>query len=230
MVVYNDTNQPLWASSTNIPEDSTFFANQFSLSAGEFVRTRYRLLEMQDDCNLVLYSVVNALKVAALWESGTAGAGGNCRVDFQSDGNFLVMDEFDQPLWASGTSGTTGAELRLQDDGNVVIYNAEGQPLWVGNTQGISVDVPACGDFVCSASESCSTCVSDCGVCSGPVCGDLVCESAETCSSCDTDCGPCAGTPVPAPSRWGLALLYVAISAVAIRRDLMSVSAHRVAR
>jgi hypothetical protein len=47
-----------------------------------------------------------------------------------------------------------------------------------------------CGDGVCSATESCSTCSVDCGVCK--TCGDKVCEESETCGSCPEDCGACA--------------------------------------
>jgi hypothetical protein len=46
-----------------------------------------------------------------------------------------------------------------------------------------------CGDGVCSASESCTTCSVDCGVCS--TCGNGVCDPSETCSSCPRDCSVC---------------------------------------
>jgi hypothetical protein len=47
----------------------------------------------------------------------------------------------------------------------------------------------SCGDGVCSASENCRQCPSDCGACM--VCGDLHCDQGETCSSCPGDCGVC---------------------------------------
>lgn len=56
-----------------------------------------------------------------------------------------------------------------------------------------------CGDGSCSSSESCSSCPSDCGPC-GPTCGDGSCGSSESCSSCPSDCGPCTScrsNPVP---------------------------------
>ena len=46
-----------------------------------------------------------------------------------------------------------------------------------------------CGDFVCDAGESCSTCPADCEPCS--TCGDGACTGAESCSSCALDCGEC---------------------------------------
>eukprot|EP00727_Mastigamoeba_balamuthi_P005688 m51a1_g1739 hypothetical protein (1236) ;mRNA; f:174758-179342 len=42
-----------------------------------------------------------------------------------------------------------------------------------------------CGDRVCDANETCSTCPQDCGP------RDLVCDASQTCSSCPDDCGPC---------------------------------------
>ncbi len=50
-----------------------------------------------------------------------------------------------------------------------------------------------CGDGTCDASETCSTCSEDCGVCP-PVCGDGTCDASETCGTCSADCGAC---PLP---------------------------------
>jgi Regulator of chromosome condensation (RCC1) repeat len=49
---------------------------------------------------------------------------------------------------------------------------------------------PVCGDGTCNGTETCSTCPTDCGVCP-PVCGDGTCNGTETCSTCPTDCGVC---------------------------------------
>ncbi len=51
-----------------------------------------------------------------------------------------------------------------------------------------------CGDGVCDAGETCTSCASDCGACPS-ACGDEVCASNETCASCATDCGVCPDTP-----------------------------------
>ncbi|MBW2702465.1 MAG: peptidase S8 [Deltaproteobacteria bacterium] len=47
-----------------------------------------------------------------------------------------------------------------------------------------------CGDGTCDASEDCSSCPDDCGVC--PFCGDGTCDAGEDCSSCSDDCGVCS--------------------------------------
>ena len=61
-----------------------------------------------------------------------------------------------------------------------------------------------CGDGTCQATESCSTCPTDCGACppvppTGPVCGNGVCEAGETCSNCAADCGACPPPVSPPP-------------------------------
>jgi hypothetical protein len=55
-----------------------------------------------------------------------------------------------------------------------------------------------CGDLVCNAGETCTTCPGDCSVCGGAHCGDAACNGAETCASCARDCGVCAGPGGPA--------------------------------
>jgi hypothetical protein len=47
-----------------------------------------------------------------------------------------------------------------------------------------------CGDGVCNGGETCTSCVTDCGVCP-PGCGDGVCSGGETCETCSADCGVC---------------------------------------
>jgi hypothetical protein len=51
-----------------------------------------------------------------------------------------------------------------------------------------------CGDFSCDLDESCETCPGDCGPCTGgESCGDFFCDFDEDCSTCELDCGPCGG-------------------------------------
>ncbi|MED5261489.1 MAG: hypothetical protein VX574_03720 [Myxococcota bacterium] len=192
LVVYNGSNQPLWSANGNIPSEFLWNAGGFSFAPGDFAQSQNRKWVMQSDCNLVLYNVANALVGGALWHSDTHLAGVDCRADFQADGNLVIYDGVGQALWASGTSGTSGAQLRLQPDGNAVIYNGVGEPLWTSNTPGTFVSESYCGDLSCGGTETCSICPGDCGVCA-PVCGDLACDEAETCSTCSIDCGECSG-------------------------------------
>ena len=51
-----------------------------------------------------------------------------------------------------------------------------------------------CGDASCNGSETCVTCVGDCGACE-PECGDAECNGDETCLTCEEDCGACGSQP-----------------------------------
>jgi hypothetical protein len=53
----------------------------------------------------------------------------------QGDGNLVLYSSTQAPLWASGTSGQSGAQLFVQDDCHAVIYNTAGQPVWYSNTR-----------------------------------------------------------------------------------------------
>ena len=54
----------------------------------------------------------------------------------QRDGNLVMYDADSNVLWASHTSGNSGAvELVVQNDMNVVLYKSRGRvPLWATNT------------------------------------------------------------------------------------------------
>ena len=90
-------------------------------------------LDMQDDGNLVLYTV----GMVPLWASNTVGNGQFAIM--QTDGNLVVYDFAERPVFASGTHGNPGAFLRCQDDGNLVIYKEPhpahaGRAIWATNT------------------------------------------------------------------------------------------------
>ncbi|MDG2332908.1 MAG: hypothetical protein P8Q97_01665 [Myxococcota bacterium] len=197
LVVYNGAGQPLWSAGSNISGELIWNAGQFDLGAGQWAQSLNRKLIMQDDCNLVLLNVENAIVGGPLWNSGTAGLGSDCELRFQADGNLVVYDGLGQPRWASGTSGTSGAELRLQADGNMVVYNGAGEPLWATFTPGTYPNTWACGDFSCNGYETCSSCAADCGACSG---------------------GGGGGIAVPLLSEKGLALLLVVLAGAALLR------------
>jgi len=93
----------------------------------------------QVDGNLVLYEnpdwergVLDAWKYRPLWASDTVGKPSKvCAM--QLDGNFVIYDSSDRPIWASGTL-VPGSWLLVQDDGNVVIYNPDNLPVWSTDT------------------------------------------------------------------------------------------------
>ena len=54
---------------------------------------------------------------------------------FQDDGNLVMYNSSDQPLFATGTNGR-GARLAFQGDGNLVIYDSADKPSFASNTAG----------------------------------------------------------------------------------------------
>ena len=84
----------------------------------------------QGDGNLVLYG-----DGSPLWHSATHGTVPGY-VMLQHDGNFVLYDASQRPLWQTGgaTIGHTDAWLLVQNDGNVVIYTGGGVPLWQTGT------------------------------------------------------------------------------------------------
>jgi hypothetical protein len=65
---------------------------------------------------------------------GNSGSACDYKLDFQSDGNLVLMNKSGQVLWATGTEGR-GEILSMQSDGNLVIYGG-GKALWATNTGG----------------------------------------------------------------------------------------------
>jgi exonuclease III len=66
---------------------------------------------------------------------------------------------------------------------------------WVSGCSAGEVEVGAsCGDAICDASESCTSCPEDCGACES-YCGDATCDDGvEDCETCVADCGVCGSS------------------------------------
>jgi hypothetical protein len=54
----------------------------------------------------------------------------------QEDGNLVLYDQANQPLWATETDGQAVARATMQGDGNLVLYSPEGAPVWASDTYG----------------------------------------------------------------------------------------------
>jgi hypothetical protein len=55
----------------------------------------------------------------------------------QNDGNLVLYNNLDAPLWATGTDGRDVEFCVMQDDGNLVLYLEGSQrPVWASNTFG----------------------------------------------------------------------------------------------
>ena len=151
VVVYNASNQALWASDTGgqpgaylrlrdtgqlTVESATGthlwaaaaeLASNSKLNAGQTLKSpsgAYRLT-LQGDGNLVEYDAANT----AVWATGTSSGS---RLAMQGDGNLVLYDNTNHVLWTSSTSGRPGATLDLLDTGQLLVETTAGVPLWAG--------------------------------------------------------------------------------------------------
>lgn len=82
----------------------------------------------------------NAVAVRAVPATLTSGAqlaspNKQFTVNMQADGNLVTYGN-GRALWSTGTSGSTGAQLRAQADGNLVLYTSAGKAVWSTNSMG----------------------------------------------------------------------------------------------
>lgn len=96
------------------------------------------------------------------------------------------------------TAGVHTINFWMREDGFAIdkvllTTNASFTPTGTGPAQSPRGSAPACGDGTCNGTETCTSCVADCGACP-PVCGDGTCNGSETCTSCAADCGACPGS------------------------------------
>jgi hypothetical protein len=124
------------------------FAQTFLYQGQSVVaRSCYHHLDMQYDGNLVVYAGPGG--GAPLWSTGTASAGLYTYAVIQADGNFVVYNANNSPVWASGVHGNYTAKdadtVYMQDDGNLVsvltgdeqgIYYAGSAPTWLNWASG----------------------------------------------------------------------------------------------
>ncbi|ATN05964.1 hypothetical protein H3Z85_01015 [Chryseobacterium indologenes] len=141
LVVYDRANKPV------------FSADTYDKSAEKLV--------VQDDGNLVIYNNRNN----ALWASkSSAGSqsinnntgiiykdksfgkekkmyseNGQYYLVFQNDGNLVLYNYRNSPIWASNTDGR-GSRALFQPDGNLVVYDRANRPVFSADTYNKGVD------------------------------------------------------------------------------------------
>lgn len=57
------------------------------------------------------------------------------RMVMQGDGNLVVYNEKNKPIWASMTFGSNHRAI-FQEDGNLVIHNGDDRPIWASKSHG----------------------------------------------------------------------------------------------
>jgi hypothetical protein len=61
---------------------------------------------------------------------------GQFSLALQSDGNLVLYEADNQPVWAAGTDGQDVARATMQEDGNLVISSSAGDAVWASGTNG----------------------------------------------------------------------------------------------
>ena len=108
-MIYNPANQPLWASNTVVPAEPAVPTQSGRLLPGQ---------------GLMAGNTITS-------------SDGRLRFVMQGDGNLVLYDWYNQPLWASNTPGNTDIwDVVMQGDGNLVVYDEHNHPLWASNTSG----------------------------------------------------------------------------------------------
>ncbi|WP_349637010.1 mannose-binding protein [Streptomyces sp. 378] len=74
-------------------------------------------------------SATSVLEVNQAWTTN------RIRMVMQTDGNLVVYNEKDKPIWASMTFGQNHRAI-FQGDGNLVIHNAADRPIWASRSHG----------------------------------------------------------------------------------------------
>ena len=160
LVLYNSSNQALWHTFTYGTN-----ANKLSLqSDGNLVLynsankpfwhtftygTNANKLQLKSDGTLVL---TNSSANITLWQAPTkdtlttnqtltsgqqlTSVTGGYRLTMQSDGNLVIYNKTNQPIWNTFTYGTDANKLVMQPDGNLVLYNSANKPFWHTFTYG----------------------------------------------------------------------------------------------
>jgi len=168
LVVYDQDDKPIWASNTNgkgqghlvyqSDGNLVLYHGSTPLWASNTNGRSTGRLDMQNDGNLVIYDGENrpvwatntnrefkghhdTLRVGRLLDGDheLRSRNGKYRAVMQGDGNFVLYDEHNKPLWASGTNGKGhGIHLQNQYDGNLVLYDRENRAVWATGTNGKS--------------------------------------------------------------------------------------------
>ncbi|WP_192583588.1 RHS repeat-associated core domain-containing protein [Streptomyces albicerus] len=102
-----------------------FFRAGWKLTSGEEARSQRARLVMREDGDLALYDRKTG---DIAWHTNTGGHAG-AWATMQEDGNFVVYDKDNNPLWDSKTWGS-GYFATLQDTGVFVVYNKDWEPQW----------------------------------------------------------------------------------------------------
>ncbi|MGW2282955.1 hypothetical protein [Streptomyces sp. NPDC001770] len=83
----------------------------------------------------VLRGTESVVRGTSVLERGQSWFAGQVVLAFQGDGNLVLYDRANHPLWAAGTVGR-GARTVFQADGNLVVYTRDMRTVWSSRTDG----------------------------------------------------------------------------------------------
>jgi len=93
------------------------------LTAGQPLHSadgRFRF-EVGEDANLIVHWIGHR----TIWNSDNAKARGEYYLILQEDGNLVLYNAEDEPIWSTGTVGSGAESLVMQSDGNLVLYSSK---------------------------------------------------------------------------------------------------------
>ena len=124
---------PLWESKTN-SDMLNLKPSQHNLyfAPGSFWETNEGYMLRFDRQGNLTFGVPSEGKL--IWESKTDGKGSH-KLAIQTDGNVVIYDSKDKPIWATETGGHSGAYLGInKDKGTLAVYDSNGESVWTASS------------------------------------------------------------------------------------------------
>ena len=161
VVIYNSQGQAIWSTQTQgLPSGRLVMQGDGNLviynTSGSAIWDSQTYnhpgarLALQDDGNLIIYDVDGTPiwwirnpypKTGGLASNTELRPGQGISSDLgqytfvhQKDGNVVMYDAQNNPVWSTQTQGLPSGRLVMQGDGNLVIYNTSGDPIWDSQT------------------------------------------------------------------------------------------------
>ena len=144
----------------------------------------YHTLESDD----VMYNI-DACLSDAMWQiASTTSASGDYSIDIGGVSCSYKISATDAGLKTVTSTATTTSAVGSWSKSVVMLVNVSSSPFFIQSHKdyiaGTCLNNSCCGDGICNATESCSTCGGDCGVCQ--VCGNGSIEGTEVCDDGNT--------------------------------------------
>jgi len=120
-----------------IPWRRQFAPGTLTLTENQSIETEKLRLQMQGDGNLVLSRIFNG---ALVWKSSTNEncTALPCRLVFQTDGNLVILDNLNRPIWHTATKNVAKFIVRDEED-YMKILNNNGIERWSTPHKGFKI-------------------------------------------------------------------------------------------